>query len=94
MGNKFARWIAQVRNTQEVEIDCSACLDQISQYVDLELATGQAAVRMPQVKQHLDQCKVCHEEYHVLSELARLEQEGNLPSNDELATQLRNPPHQ
>ncbi len=89
MSNRFSHWVKQIRNTQAVEIDCSACLDQISQYVDIELATGQAAPRMPQVKQHLDQCEVCREEYLVLRELARLEQDGGLPSNDDLKDQLR-----
>ena len=89
MEDKFSRWVKKIRSTQPVEIDCSACLDHISQYVDIELATGKAALRMPQVKQHLDQCEVCHEEYVVLRELARLEQDNSIPSNDDLKDQLR-----
>ncbi len=90
MEDKFSRWVKQIRNTQAVEIGCSACLEQISQYVDMELTTGQAALRMPQVKQHLDQCEVCSEEYHVLRELARMEREDGLPSSDDLKDQLKN----
>jgi hypothetical protein len=45
---------------------------------------------MPQVKQHLDQCEVCSEEYHVLRELARMEREDGLPSSDDLKDQLKN----
>ncbi len=89
MKENFARWIKKIRNTQEVEINCSECLDQISQYVDLDLSTGQAAARMPQVKQHLDQCEVCHAEYLVLRDLARLDLEGGLPSNDDLTDRLK-----
>jgi hypothetical protein len=92
MEAKFSRWIKQVRDTQDEEINCSACLEQISDYVDLELATGDAARAMPQVRQHLNQCQVCREEYQVLRELARLEAVGDMPANDELSAQLKQPP--
>lgn len=85
MGSKLSRWLKRVQETQDEEISCSECLDQVSQYVDLELATGQAARRMPQLKHHLDQCKVCSEEYQVLRDLAHLEVEDDLPTNEELA---------
>ena len=91
MGSKFTRWVKRIKNTQNEEILCSACLDQVSQYVDRELAEGDAAERMPQVKQHLDQCEVCFEEYRVLRELARLERDGQLPTRDELTHQLKKP---
>ena len=54
MKPNLSRWIKSVRDTQVEEITCSECLDQVSQYVDLELASGQAARQMPRVKQHLD----------------------------------------
>jgi len=89
MEAKFSQWVKRIRDTQAEEINCSACLDQVSQYVDLELAGGGAAEQMPRVKQHLDQCGVCFEEYQVLRELARLEREGRTPSKDELADRLK-----
>jgi hypothetical protein len=89
MEPKFSRWMKQVRDTKDEEIDCSSCLDQISQYVDLELATGDAARSLPQVEHHLRQCAVCCEEYEVLSELARLEAQDNLPSQDEMIERLK-----
>ncbi len=89
MESKFSRWVKRIRDTQDVEIDCSACLDQVSQYVDLELATGRAAEQMPQVKQHLDQCAVCFDEYQVLRDLARMEMKGDLPSTDQLEDRLK-----
>ena len=89
MKPNLSRWIKSVRDTQVEEITCSQCLDQVSQYVDLELATGQAARQMPQVKQHLDQCRVCREEYQVLQELARMEAEGDLPKKEELLERLK-----
>ncbi|MEM5774572.1 MAG: hypothetical protein AAGU05_06180 [Anaerolineaceae bacterium] len=89
MTNKISRLLKRVNNTVENEINCSVCLEQISRYVDLELATGQAGQRMPQVAQHLGQCGVCHEEYQMLHELAVLESQGGLPSNDVLKNRLK-----
>lgn len=89
MKPNLSRWIKSVRDTQVEEITCSECLDQVSQYVDLELASGQAARQMPRVKQHLDQCLVCREEYQVLQELARMEAEGDLPKKEELLERLK-----
>lgn len=90
MEPKFSHWMKHVRDTQDEEIDCSACLDQISQFVDLELATGEAAQSMPQVDHHLDQCEVCNEEYHILRELALLESDEELPTHEALVERLRN----
>lgn len=89
MEQKYARFMKRVRDTQTVEIDCSACLDGISQYVDLELATGEVASAMPLVHQHLRQCSVCFEEYQVLLSLAQLEANDGLPSSDALIEQLK-----
>ena len=82
----------QVRETEDEEIDCSDCLDQIAEYVDLELTAGDASRVLPQVHHHLDQCQVCREEYHVLRELAQLEAVGDMPTDDELIEQLKQQP--
>jgi hypothetical protein len=89
MKSNFSRMVKRVQHTQNIEINCSACLDQVSQYVDLELSTGRAADRMPQVKQHLDQCGVCFDEYQILRQLATLELEDHLPDLDDLKGQLK-----
>jgi hypothetical protein len=82
--SKRSRWIRRMLETQEEEISCTQCLDLVSQYVDLELAGQAAEERLPQVKHHLDQCRVCREEYEILRELARLDKEGKLPPVDDL----------
>lgn len=94
METKFSRWMKLVRETEDIEINCSDCLDQIAEYVDLELAAGDASSALPQVRHHLDQCQVCREEYHVLRELAQLEAAGDLPTDDELIEQLKQQPKQ
>ena len=83
----ITRWrqlLRQLEQTQDRELSCSECLEQISDYVDLELAGQPVAERLPMLGQHLGQCRVCREEYEVLRDLARLEAEGGLPSVDDL----------
>lgn len=84
----FERWLGNIFHTQDEEISCSECFDGVSQYVDLELAGADPAAEMPEVKQHLDQCPACHEEYETLRDLARLENEGGPPSSNELQDRI------
>ncbi len=81
-------WLWQIYQTEEEEISCSECLDLVSDYVDLEIAGEAAQEKLPHLKQHLDQCRVCLEEYEVLRDLARLEAEGRAPTLDELRKSL------
>ena len=85
---QFHRWLRQIYQTEEEEISCSECFDLVSQYVDLEIVGEAAREKLPRLKQHLDQCRVCREEYEVLRDLARLEAEGRAPSADELRKSL------
>ncbi|MGQ0602119.1 MAG: hypothetical protein ACT4QE_10550 [Anaerolineales bacterium] len=80
---KLQHWLRQIYQTEEEEISCSECLDLVSDYVDLEIAGEAAREKLPLLKQHLDQCGVCLEEYEVLRDLARLEAEGRAPALDE-----------
>lgn len=92
MEPKLSRWMRQVRETAEDEIDCSACLDQIDRYVDIELSTGDASRSMLQVHHHLGMCAVCREEYEILRDLARLEATGEPPAAGELIERLKGTP--
>jgi hypothetical protein len=80
---RWRRLLRQLQETQDHELSCSECFDQLSDYVDLELAGQPVAERLPMLRQHLTQCGVCREEYQVLRELARLSASGELPSEDE-----------
>ena len=86
--DRFERLLKNIHNTREQEISCSECFDQVSSFVDVELAGEDAAGRMPQLRQHLDQCAACREEYETLRDLRRLEKDGQLPSVDDLKDQL------
>jgi hypothetical protein len=78
------RFLKQIHLTQDQEILCSDCLDQVNQYVDLELNGQPAEVLMPDLKRHLDICTVCHEEYVILRDLSQAQQDEQPPSTDEL----------
>lgn len=82
-------WLKRVLATQDDEIYCSECQDLVSQYVHIELETGEAAAHMPQLAHHLDQCPACWETYQILRQLARLEARGELPDVHELREWLK-----
>ena len=67
--DRFERWLQNIHNTQDEEISCSECFDSVSHFVEVELAGEDAVSKMPQVKQHLDQCAACREEYETLRDL-------------------------
>lgn len=48
------------------EIGCKKCYRQIEEFVELELAGKSAQEAMPLVKDHLDLCQECREEYEAL----------------------------
>lgn len=82
--NRFKKWLRDIFETQEEEIPCTECFDLVSRFVELEIAGQDAAADMPQVQQHLKQCRACRDEYEVLRDLRRLEDKGELPSRDDL----------
>ena len=85
----FENWLRNIYKTQDEEISCTECFDLVSHFVELEASGENAAVKMPQLKQHLDQCRACHDEYETLRDLRRLEDEGGAPSLDDLQNLIR-----
>jgi hypothetical protein len=82
--DRWRRFLRQLDETQDDELSCSECFEQLSDYVDLELAGQPAAEHLPRLRQHLSQCRVCREEYVVLRELAQLTAAGELPGEADL----------
>jgi anti-sigma factor RsiW len=82
--NRFERLLQNIHNTQDEEISCTECFDRVSYFVEVELSGEDAATKMPQVKQHLEQCPACHAEYETLRDLQLLENNHELPSLDDL----------
>ena len=86
--NHFENWLKNIYATREEEISCTECFDLTSRYVELEITGQNAAARMPELKQHLDQCRACRDEYETLRELRLLEEKGDFPSLDELRNSI------
>jgi hypothetical protein len=84
----FDSLLRHIWATEEEEISCAECFDLVPQYVDREIAGLAADKKLSRLRQHLNQCGVCREEYEALHDLARLEAEGRLPSTDELRNSL------
>jgi hypothetical protein len=82
--NRFENWLRNIHETREEEISCTECFELVSPFVELEIAGQDAAAKLPLVKQHLDQCRACRDEYEALRDLRRLEEKGGMPSVDDL----------
>ena len=87
--DRFERWIKNIYETRDKEISCTECFDLVSGFVDLEISGKSAASQLPQVIEHLNQCRACREEYEVLRDLRRLEEEGEMPSRDDLEGSIK-----
>lgn len=82
--NRFENWLRNIYETQDEEISCTECFDLVSRFVELEISGQDAPAKMPQLKQHLNQCRACRDEYEALRDLRRLEEKGEMPSLDDL----------
>ena len=71
--DQLARLLTLIARTEDDEISCSVCFELLPPYVDLEVA-GEAPDRhAARLRQHLEQCGVCREEYETLRDLVRRE---------------------
>jgi hypothetical protein len=80
----FDGLLRHIRETADEELSCTECFELVPGYVELEVAGRAADEQIPRLRQHLDRCGVCREEYETLRDLLRLEAEGRLPSVDDL----------
>jgi hypothetical protein len=55
-----------IMTTRPDEISCAEFFQQVGVYVEVALAGGHPAAAMPLVRDHLDRCPDCREEYEVL----------------------------
>jgi hypothetical protein len=84
----FRRLLHNVELTQDEEIDCTTCLEQVPVYVDRELASANVAEEMPGLHLHLLQCGDCFEEYEALRDLVKLDSSSGLLDKATLLKQL------
>jgi len=52
--------------TRDVEIGCDDCLMQVASYCETELAGKEVPEALRLVREHLEICPECHEEYQAL----------------------------
>ena len=64
--DEIRRMLAVVRATEAVEIDCDACVMQVGEFAELQLAGKPVPEALKMVEQHLSICQECREEYELL----------------------------
>lgn len=60
--------IRMVKMTKSDEIGCDECFEELHQFAELELAGKSPEEAMPLVKDHLERCGNCRQEYEALLE--------------------------
>ena len=86
---RFEAWLQTIYETQDVEISCTECFDRIADFVEAEVSGRDVMAEFPQVKQHLDQCRACRDEFEGLLDLRHEEDKSGLMSLQELQDLIR-----
>lgn len=66
---KMQKMLAMLSNTKDVELTCDEVFALLDQFVELAAQGEDVAQLMPLVKQHLDMCEDCRDEYKVLENI-------------------------
>lgn len=66
--NKLKSMIRMVKMTLDHEIGCEDCYDQLHEFAELELQGKTPEKALPRVKEHLERCGNCRQEYEALLE--------------------------
>ncbi len=61
--------LMMLSNTQDVELTCDDVFSLLDQFAELAAQGEDVAQLMPLVKQHLDMCEDCREEFKVLQNI-------------------------
>ncbi len=80
---RFVQSVQRIYTTSSNEIDCEQFQLLLAQYVDKEIARGDAAQCFPSAYSHILQCPDCAEDYNSLLQVARLQAQGGLPRAEE-----------
>lgn len=65
------RMVRSIATTCPDEIGCDDCFEQIDHFVELKLQGKDAAEAMPLVRDHLNRCGGCREEFEALLDCLR-----------------------
>lgn len=58
--------ISKLPATHEAEIGCDDCFDELHEFAEMELKGKTPEQALPLVREHLDNCGECREEYQAL----------------------------
>ena len=58
-----------IASTRPDELTCEECFDRLDEFAEQVLAGKDAEEAMPLVKDHLDRCSACREEFEALLEV-------------------------
>jgi hypothetical protein len=65
--------LLRLLGSDEPELDCDRCFDQLDRYVELELRGAPADALVPGLRAHLVGCPACAEEHESLRALLELD---------------------
>lgn len=65
------RLIKSVQMVSDDEIGCDKCFEELHEFAEMELAGKSPEEAKPLVKDHLEKCENCREEYEALLEALR-----------------------
>jgi hypothetical protein len=77
---QVARLIRRIAGTLDRELDCGECADLSPQFVDATLAGQDTVESWALIRQHLEQCPVCAQEFVTLRDCARMDEQGTWPT--------------
>lgn len=64
--DKLKEFLLSILTTSEDQLDCEEAFHDLDRYAELSLAKGDVEKLLPLVKEHLECCSECHEEYEAL----------------------------
>ena len=62
------KMMLSIQSTREEELTCGHCYDELDRFIEMELSGMNPAEALPLVREHLDRCAACREDYEVLLE--------------------------
>ncbi|MEX0647466.1 MAG: hypothetical protein WEA56_10005 [Balneolaceae bacterium] len=64
--DKLKTMIRAIKMTRSDEIGCDECFNELHQFAELELQGKTPETALPRVKEHLERCGNCRQEYEAL----------------------------
>jgi hypothetical protein len=70
------KFLSVLEKAREDELSCSETYARLDEFVETEVHTKDAARITPLIREHLDMCPECHEEYKALLAILENTKEG------------------